>query len=175
MTWIIDPLHTLVEFSVVHLKISLVKGRFYEVRGSIHLDFQQPERSWVKAQVNTASISTGVAARDNHLRSADFFDVAQYPTIDFESTSIRQTGARTGIVTGNLSLHGVTRVVSFQATFGGSTPDFESDSWRLGMSAKGSIDRRVFNIQYNQLVKGGVVLIGDQINIEIYMEAVQME
>lgn len=104
MVWIIDPLHTLVEFSVVHLKINLVKGRFYEVRGSLHLDFQYPERSWVKAQINAASLSIGVATRDQHLRSADFFDTTRYPFINFESTHVQQTEAAKGLVTGNLTL-----------------------------------------------------------------------
>ncbi|HEU5373828.1 MAG TPA: YceI family protein [Ktedonobacteraceae bacterium] len=175
MTWIIDPLHTLVEFSVVHLKINLVKGRFYEVRGSLHLDFQRPERSWVKAQVNTASLSTGVAARDQHLRSADFFDVARYPSIDFESTHVLQTEAAKGVVTGNLTLHGITQLVSFQTTFGGSAQDPESDSWRVGFSARGSIDRRSFNMHYRQLSRGEIALVGDQVQLELHIEAVQVE
>lgn len=175
MTWVIDPLHTLVEFSVVHLKINLVKGRFYEVRGSLHIDFQNPENSWVKAQVNVASISTGVAARDRHLRSPDFFDVATYPTIDFESTNIQQTSPKSGIVTGKLTLHGVTRTVEFQTQFGGSTQDPESNSWRVGFAAKGTINRRMFNMHYAQLARGDVALVGDQTNIELHLEAVQID
>lgn len=175
MVWIIDPLHTLVEFSVVHLKINLVKGRFYEVRGSLHLDFQYPERSWVKAQINAASLSTGVATRDQHLRSADFFDTTRYPFINFESTHVQQTEAAKGLVTGNLTLHGTTKPVSLQTTFGGSTQDPESNSRRVGFSARGSIDRRTFNIHYHQLSKGGVALVGDQVQMELHLEAVQME
>lgn len=175
MTWIIDPLHTLVEFSVVHLNINLVKGRFYEVRGSLHLDFQRPERSWVKAQVNTASLSTGVATRDQHLRSPDFFDVAHYPSIDFESTHVQQTEAAKGLVTGNLTLHGITQQVCFQTTFGGSTQDPESNSWRVGFSARESIDRRTFNIHFNPFSKGGIALIGDLVQLELHIEAVQVE
>lgn len=175
MTWIIDPLHTLVEFSVVHLKINLVKGRFYEVRGSIHLDFQRPEHSWVKAQANTASLSTGVSARDQHLRSADFFDVARYPSIDFESTRVLQTEATKGVVTGDLTLHGVTQPVSFQTIFGGRVQDPESDSWRVGFSARGNIDRRAFNMHYRQFSKGEIALVGDQVQLELYIEAVQVE
>lgn len=175
MTWVIDPLHTLVEFSVIHLKINTVKGRFYEVRGSIHLDFQRPEKSWVKAQINAASISTGVVARDNHLRSADFFDVAKYPTIDFESTAVHQTGARTGIITGNLTLHGVTQSVNLQTTFGGRVQDPDSSSWRTGFSASAAIDRRAFNISYNRLSQGIVAIAGDQAQIELHVEAVQID
>lgn len=175
MTWVIDPLHTLVEFSVVHLKINIVKGRFYEVRGSLHLDFQHPENSWVKAQVSVASISTGVAARDKHLRSPDFFDATNFPTIDFESIHVQQTSLRSGIVTGNLTLHGITRSVDFQTQFGGTTRDPESQSWRVGFSAKGTINRRMFNMHYAQLAPGDVALVGDQTNIELHMEAVQID
>jgi polyisoprenoid-binding protein YceI len=175
MTWIIDPLHTLVEFSVVHLKINLVKGRFYEVRGSLHLDFQRPEQSWVKARVNAASLSTGVAARDQHLRSADFFDVARYPSIDFESIHVQQTETTKGVVTGDLTLHGIIQQASFQATFGGSAQDPESENLRVGFSAQGSIDRRTFNINHQQFSKGGIALVGDRVQLELHVEAVQVK
>jgi polyisoprenoid-binding protein YceI len=175
MTWVIDPLHSLVEFSVAHLNINLVKGRFYEVRGSIHLDFQRPENCWVRAQVNAASLSTGVAARDSHLRSADFFDVAHYPTIDFESTRVQQTGANSGIVTGNLTLHGVTATVSFQVNYGGVAQDPESNGWRVGFSAQGAINRSTFHMHFNQLLKGGILFIGEQVQIELHVEAVQLD
>jgi polyisoprenoid-binding protein YceI len=175
MTWIIDPLHTLVEFSVVHLKINLVKGRFYEVRGSLHLDFQRPEHCWVKAQVQTASLSTGVAARDSHLRSTDFFNVERYPSIDFESISIQPTGARKGIVIGDLTLHGITQPVRFQATYGGCVRDLESECWRVGLSARGTIDRSQFHMHYNQFSKGDIAIVGDKVQIELHVEALQLE
>jgi polyisoprenoid-binding protein YceI len=173
MSWEIDPFHTLVEFSVVHLMINVVKGRFKEVRGSIHLDIQQPEHSWVKAQVNTASIDTGVAPRDGHLRSADFFDAVRYPVISFESTSVQQTGEKTSIVIGNLSLHGVTRPVSFQAKFTGYTRDPETGSWRIGLSATGTVDRRTFDMHFNRLVEG-IAVVGNEARVELHIEAIQM-
>lgn len=173
MAWEIDPFHTLVEFSVVHLKINIVKGRFKEVRGSLHLDIQYPENSWVKAQVNTASIDTGVAARDGHLRSADFFDVVKYPTIVFESVLVEQTGETTGKVTGNLTLHGITRQVTFDAKFTGYTRDAETRGWRVGLSATAVIDRRHFDMFFNKRAEG-VVLVGNEARIEMFIEAVQM-
>lgn len=173
MPWEIDPFHTLVEFSVVHLKINIVKGRFKEVHGSLHLDVQQPENSWVKAQVNTASIDTGVPARDGHLRSADFFEAAKYPTISFESAAVEQTGETTGAVVGNLTLHGVTRAVTFQAKFTGYTRDMETQSWRIGITATGMIDRRMFDMNFNRLAEG-VALVGNEARIKMYIEAVQM-
>ncbi|HXR65159.1 MAG TPA: YceI family protein [Ktedonobacteraceae bacterium] len=173
MPWEIDPFHTLVEFSVVHLKINIVKGRFKEVHGSLHLDIQQPENSWVKAQVNTASIDTGVAARDGHLRSADFFEAVKYPTITFESAAIEQTGEATSMVTGNLTLHGVTRAVTFQAKFTGYTRDADTKSWRIGLTATGVIDRRMFDMNFNRLAEG-TALVGNEARIKLYIEAVQM-
>jgi polyisoprenoid-binding protein YceI len=173
MPWEIDPFHTLVEFSVVHLAINLVKGRFKEVHGSIHLDIQQPERSWVRAQVNTASIDTGVAPRDGHLRSADFFEAVKYPTITFESTSVKQTSEKSSIVTGNLTLHGVTREVSFQTRFTGYTRDEETKGWRIGLSATGVVDRRTFNMHFSRLVEN-VLLVGNEARIELHIEAIQM-
>lgn len=169
----IDPFHTLVEFSVVHLKINIVKGRFKEVHGSLYLDIQQPENSSVKAQVNTASIDTGVAARDGHLRSADFFDAVKYPTITFESTAIERTGETTSLVTGNLTLHGVTHTVSFQAKFTGYTRDADTQGWRVGLTATGVVDRRVFEMNFNRLAEG-TALVGNEARIKLYIEAVQL-
>lgn len=172
MPWEIDPFHTLVEFSVVHLKINVVKGRFKEAHGSIHLDVQNPEQSWVKAQVNAATIDTGVLPRDGHLRSADFFEVAKYPLITFESTAIKQSGERNAIVTGNLTLHGVTAPVSFECTFTGYTRDPEVGGWRIGIFARGSLDRRTFHMRFNRLIEG-VALVGYETRLELHIEAVQ--
>lgn len=172
MPWEIDPFHTLVEFSVVHLKINIVKGRFKEVHGTLHLDIQKPENSWVKAQVNTASIDTGVAARDGHLRSADFFEATKYPTIIFESAAIEQTSETTSVVTGNLTLHGVTHAVSFQAKFTGYTRDADTHGWRVGLTATSVIDRRTFDMNFNRLAEG-VALVGNEARIKLYIEAVQ--
>lgn len=173
MPWEIDPFHTLVEFSVVHLAINIVKGRFKEVRGSLHLDIQQPENSWVKAHVNAASIDTGVAPRDGHLRSADFFDVVKYPTIAFESTAIQRTGDTSSVVTGNLTLHGVTQPVSFQAKFTGYTRDPETGGWRIGLTATACVDRRTFGMHFSRLIEG-IAMVGNEARIELHIEAVQM-
>ncbi|HLI69969.1 MAG TPA: YceI family protein [Ktedonobacteraceae bacterium] len=172
MAWEIDPFHTLVEFSVVHLKISIVKGRFKEVHGTLHLDTLHPENSWVKAQVNVASIDTGVPARDGHLRSADFFDAVRYPTIAFESTAVEPTGETTSRVMGNLSLHGVTRPVTFYAKYMGYTRDVETQGWRVGLHATAVINRRDFAMYFNAVVEG-VALVGNEARIELFIEALQ--
>jgi polyisoprenoid-binding protein YceI len=174
MPWEIDPFHTLVEFSVWHLMINIVKGRFKEVRGTIHLDPKRPEEASVRAEVNTASIDTGVSTRDGHLRSSDFFEVVKYPTILFESSSVQQTGAKSAVVTGNLTLHGVARSIQFQAELTGYTRDPETGGWRIGLSASTVLDRRTFNMHFQQLVDKSITLIGNEVRITLHIEAIQM-
>ncbi|GHO48119.1 YceI family protein [Ktedonospora formicarum] len=176
MEWSIDPYHTLVEFSVTHLNINLVKGRFSEVQGTLHLDTQEPEKSWVKANVKTASIYTGIAQRDEHLRSPDFFDAQRYPTITFESTRVRRTSAKSCSVTGNLTLRGITRTVSFQVEFRGYSRDPMADNnWKLGMNAVGVVDRRLFDMHWNQMLERGISLLGFETRIELDIEAFKFE
>ena len=175
MLWEIDPDHTLVEFSVRHLAINLVKGRFSEVQGTIYLDTNQPENSWVKAMVNAASIYTGNVQRDAHLRSADFFDVEQYPTIIFESMRVRRTSMKSCTVVGNLTIHGIARTVSFNVDFTGYARDPMNDRWKLGMTAIGQIDRRTFHMHFNQMLDMGISLIDYETGIELRIEATQIE
>jgi polyisoprenoid-binding protein YceI len=153
----------------VHLTINIVKGRFKEVRGSIYLDNIRPERSWVKAQVNATSIDSGIIARDNHLRSANFFDVVTYPTITFASTVVQQTGPKSGLVIGDLTLRGVTYPVSFQTEFNGSVRDPDTGSQRLGFFATTIIDRRAFD-----MLQPPSEFIGHEVRIELHIEAVEM-
>ena len=174
MYWEIDPYNTLIEFSVKHLMINVVKGRFDEVQGSIYLDTQQPENSWVKASVNTASLSTGIEQRDRHLNSADFFDTERYPTITFESTRVRRTAAKSCAIIGNLTIRGITHTVSFQTDFNGYARDpFSSNGWRLGLLSIATIDRRMFGIHFNQVVDPGISLVGYDTRIELCIEAVK--
>jgi polyisoprenoid-binding protein YceI len=174
MFWEIDPFYSLVEFSVWHLMINIVKGRFKEVHGTIQLDPKHPEESKVKAQVSAASIDTGIAPRDGHLRSADFFEVAKYPMITFESSSIQQVGAKNALVTGNLTLHGITQAVQFQAELTGNMRDPDTGIWRIGLSAVTTLDRRTFNIQFQQPNSKNTVVIGNEVRIMLHIEAVQI-
>ena len=174
MQFIIDPLHSIVEFSVQHLNISIVKGRFSEVRGIITLDSQNPEQSSIKAQVPTESLYTGVAKRDAHLRSADFFDASKYPTITFESTRVKLIDQTRCWLYGNLSLHGVTQQIAFQAAYTGTNRDPLTDAWRIGMSAKTKIDRRVFGMNFGPKIVEGIAVVGNEAFIEIYIEAIKI-
>ncbi len=170
MAWEIDPFHSTVEFSATHLMINAIKGRFSEWGGTIHFDPQRPENSWVKARVSTASIWTGVAQRDAHLRSAAFLEVVRYPTMIFESTHVELVDRNRGIVSGNLSLHGVTRPIAFHAEYTGINRDSLTDAWHAGVQATTTIDRRDFGMTFDQ-INAGVILVGYKVHIEIHAEA----
>ncbi len=171
MLWTIDPAHSSVEFYVTHLMITNVKGRFPEVSGMVHLDAENPTNSWIKAQVTTTSVQTGVVQRDAHLRSADFFDAARYPTITFESTQVKLVDRYRCTLNGNLCLHGIKQLVSFQAAYTGLTQDLLTNAWRVGLFARTAIDRRDFGMTYNQS-RTDVLLVGYKVWLEINVEAV---
>ena len=173
MAWEIDRFHSLVEFSVQHLKVATVKGRFTEVQGTIELDPQNPIRSWVKAQIMTNSIHTGATQRDVHLRTADFFEIAKYPTITFVSTQVKHIDTNRFIVQGDLTLHGVTRPVQLPTIYTGLSQDILTEAWRVGLHANTVIDRRNFGMTFNQN-RAGVILVGYEIHIDIIIEAVMV-
>lgn len=171
MPWEIDPHYTSVEFSVKHLMIAVVKGRFPQVSGTFHLDPQHPTTSWVKAQIKMDSIYTGFPQRDAHLRSADFFEAVKYPISTFESTEVKPVNSNSFLVQGNLSLHGVTRPVQFQAVYTGMNRDPYTEAYHAGFAASTTINRRDFGITFNQINKEGIILIGYDVLIEIHLEA----
>jgi len=169
--WKLDPAHTIVEFSAKHLMITTVKGRISDIQGSIYADEQDPEFSYVEATLNAASIDTRTEQRDNHLRSADFLHVEQFPAIEFRSTKIEGDKEEFRL-TGDLTVRGVTRPVTLDVTFEGQT----KDPWggeRIGFSAKGKIDRRDFGLTWNQLLETGGLTVGNEIKINIEVEAVK--
>jgi polyisoprenoid-binding protein YceI len=171
-TWQIDPAHTEVGFSVKHLMISTVRGRFAGVKGTIVLDEANPERSSVEAEIDAATIDTRAEQRDAHLRSADFFDVEKYPTITFRSRRVERVSDGRYRIVGDLTIRGVTREVVLDATEEGRG----RDPWggdRLGFSATTTIDRRDFGLTWNQALETGGVLVGNEIKISIDVEAVK--
>ena len=170
-TWKIDPAHTTVEFSAKHLMITTVKGRFSDVEGEIVISDADPSKSSVSATLKSVSIDTRTSQRDDHLRSADFLDAANYPEITFRSTRI--TGDKSEFkVTGNLTIRGVTREVTLDVTNEGST----KDPWggdRIAFSATTKIDRRDFGLTWNQAIEAGGVLVGNDVKISIDVQAVK--
>jgi polyisoprenoid-binding protein YceI len=170
-TWKIDPAHTHVEFAVRHMMISTVKGRFSDVTGEIQLDERILANSRVNIEVNVASIDTRDPQRDAHLRSADFFDVEKFPTMTFRSTAIE--GAFDEFkLTGDVTIHGVTRPVTLDITHEGRG----KDPWggeRIGFAATGRIKRSDFGLTWNATLETGGFLVGDDVKISLDIEAVK--
>jgi polyisoprenoid-binding protein YceI len=170
--WEIDPAHTSVQFSVRHLMISNVRGEFRKVTGSVH-DDGEPTRATLEATIDAASIDTRETKRDEHLRSADFLDVEHYPTITFKSKRIEPTAPGHYRVTGDLTLHGVTREVALDVV--GPTPPMKDARGNVhaGAQATTTINRRDFGITWSKALDGGGVMVGDEIPITIDVEAVK--
>jgi polyisoprenoid-binding protein YceI len=174
-TWNIDPAHTLVEFSAKHMMITTVKGRFADVRGTLTLNEDQPEASSVGVELAAASLDTRTEQRDQHLRSADFLDAANYPLISFHSRRIEglrlAEGAEFRII-GDLTIRDVTREVALAATYEGRG----RDPWggeRVSFSAITKLDRRDFGLTWNAALESGGVLVSNEIKIHIEAQAVR--
>jgi len=172
-TWTLDPTHTLVEFATKHLMITTVKGRFTDVSGTIKMNEANPAASSVKAVIKSASIDTRTEQRDTHLKSADFLEVERYPEITFTSTKVEPAGEDRYRVTGDLTIHGVTKSTVLEVTDEGRT----KDPWggeRAGFSAATRIDRRDFGLTWNQALESGGVVVGYEIRITIEVEATKV-
>src|SRR6266700_8302674 len=150
MNWEIDPTHSHVSFTVRVMAISTTRGRFTKLSGRLHIDEQNPANSWVDAQVEATSIDTRNKLRYAHLRSAAFFDVKKYSTITFTSTNVEHVGGQNYQVTGNLTLHGVTRPVTFDVTYRGENSMM---GMRTGLTAKATIYRRDFGLGQVAMVR----------------------
>ncbi len=171
--WNIDPDHSAAYFRVKHMMIADVQGSFPDVQGVAVIDAKDITRSTIEVTINADSISTGVAKRDGHLKSADFFDVAQYPALTFKSKKVEQNGKNKLKVIGDLTLHGVTKEVELQV----SGPSIDTkDPWgntRKGAKATTKINRKDFGIVWNATLDNGGVLIGDDVDITIDLELIK--
>jgi polyisoprenoid-binding protein YceI len=169
--WEIDSSHSGIHFSVRHLVVARVRGQFARWSGTVLLDGPDLSQASVAVLIDASSIQTGVADRDAHLKSADFFDVAQYPEIAFRSTHVEKK--RQGLVLhGNLTMRGVTREVTLEVEDLGRAQDPWGNE-RAAFTAKGSIDRRDFGLTWNQVLETGGVMVGERIDFEIEVEAVK--
>ncbi len=169
-SWSIDPDHSNVGFKVRHMMVSNVKGDFGKVSGVVDIDDQDVTRSKVEVTIDTASISTGVAKRDAHLKSADFFDVAKYPTMTFVSQKVKKAGNGGLQVYGLLTLHGVTREVVLDVE--GPTRAYK-DPWgniKRGATAIARINRKEFGLTWNAAIESGGVVVGEEITIALEIE-----
>jgi polyisoprenoid-binding protein YceI len=169
-TWAIDPAHSVVELAVKHMMFSTVKGRFANVAGTIVLDEANLSASSVSAEIDAASIDTGESQRDGHLRSADFLDVENFPTITFRSTGVVPRGGSRFVLVGDLTIRGVTQEVSLEAELVGKG----TDPWggqRAGFAATTAINRKEFGLAWNQALETGGVLVSDQVKISLEIQA----
>jgi polyisoprenoid-binding protein YceI len=168
-TWQIDPVHSEVSFSVRHMMVSKVRGHFTDFSGTI-VTAERPTDSNVTATINLSSIDTRSEQRDNHIRSADFFDVESHPIMTYRSTGVSGNGEN-WTVDGELTLHGVTRSVPLNLELNGFTAD-PFGGQRVGFSATAEINRRDFGIDISVPMDGGGVVVGDKISINLEVEAV---
>jgi polyisoprenoid-binding protein YceI len=170
-TWEVDPAHSSVDFAVKHMGIATVRGTFGEFEGKLEVG-QDLASSRAHGRVKVASISTNDAQRDEHLRSADFFDAENYPQIVFESTRIAPVDDDTSIVYGNLTMHGITNEVKVEVVVQGT----DTDPWgneRVGLEGVSVLKRSDFDMRFNQALGSGNALVGDKVSISLDISAVK--
>jgi polyisoprenoid-binding protein YceI len=172
-TWKLDPAHSVAEFKVKHMMISNVKGSFSGLSGTLALDETDYTHSKVEVDIPIATLSTGDAQRDGHLKSADFFDAEKYPAIVFKSTNIDSNGGANYSVTGDLTIHGVTKPVTLSVE---DVSEPSKDPWgnhRIGLSANAKINRKDFGLTWNSALETGGVLVGEEVSISLEVQFIK--
>src|SRR5579884_636304 len=172
-TWKIDPNHTASQFAVKHMGISTVRGVFEKTTGEVMFDPADPSKSSIDVTIDTNSVNTRVQMRDNDLRSPHFFDVAKFPTITFKSTHVEAAGSGKLKVTGDLTIHGVTKPVVLDVD--GPTQAIKDPygNERVALSGTTRINRQDFGVKWNSPMEGGGVIVGDDVSITIDAELVK--
>jgi polyisoprenoid-binding protein YceI len=173
ITWNIDPAHSRAEFKVKHMMISNVKGSFSGISGTLVQDPANPSLSSIDASIDIGTVSTGDEKRDEHLKSADFFHHEQHPHMTFKSTKVEKKGDEEYSVTGDLTIHGITKPVTF-AVEGPSLP--AKDPWgntRIGLSAITRINRKEFGLSWNAALESGGILVGEEVQIMLDVQLIQ--
>jgi len=168
-TYNLDPAHSTVGFNVTHMVINTVHGKFNDFSGNVSLEGKLLKEA--TGTIQTKSIDTGIDRRDNHLRSPDFFDVAKFPTITFQSKRVEQQGDQTVII-GDFTMHGVTKEISMPVTVKGPIKDPWGNS-RIGLQARTKLNRREYGLKYNQALETGGLVVSDEVELEINAEAVK--
>jgi polyisoprenoid-binding protein YceI len=170
--WQVDGTHSNIRFTVKHMVISKVHGRFARWSASLEMDEKKPADSSLDVTIEAASIDTSVADRDTHLRSPDFFDVQKFPTMTYKSRRIDGVSSDAYRVVGDLTMHGVTREIVLETEFGGRTKDPWGNE-RAGFSAKTSLNRKDFGLTWSQVLETGGLVVGDRVDVEIEVEFVK--
>jgi polyisoprenoid-binding protein YceI len=171
-TWTLDPSHTQLGFAARHAMVTTVRGGFHDVAGTLHLDAEDPTRSAAEVTVQAASIDSGVADRDAHLRSGDFLDVEKFPTLSFRSTSARESGDDEYVLSGDLTIRDVTRPVELKISHLGAASD-PFGNLRAGFEGSTVISRKDFGLTWNVALETGGFLVGDKIKITLDVSAIK--
>ena len=169
--WEFDKAHTSITIKARHMMVTRVRGHFKELSGNIHVA-ERPEDSWVEATIQAASIDTGDPRRDDHMRSADFMDVAAYPEIAYRSTGFEVRGETRLRVTGDLTVHGITKPIQLDVEYRGRT----TSPWGqdiIAFTAEGEMDREEFGMTWNQALETGGFLVGKKLKLEIEVEGLR--
>jgi polyisoprenoid-binding protein YceI len=169
-TWTVDPAHSSVEFSVKHMGIANVRGKFTDFEGTLEMK-EELSASRARGSVPVASIDTGEAQRDDHLRSPDFFNADEFPAITFESTRVEAIDNESSRVYGNLTMHGITREIRLEVLIQGT----DTDPWgntRAGLEVVGTLKRSDFDMKFNQALGSGNMLVGDKVAVALDISAV---
>ncbi len=167
--WQIDRAHSAAQFSVRHLVVSTVRGHFGKLTGTLQYDPANPAAASIQAEVDVSTIETREAKRDAHLKSPDFFDVAKYPTMTFQSTKVEPGGQGKLRMAGNLTIRGTTKPVVFEVE-GPSAPIQYQNVERMGATATAKISRKEFGMTWNRVMEAGGVMVGDEVTITIDVE-----
>lgn len=170
--WKIDPVHSNVEFTVVHMVISEVSGHFKEFNATMTQGKDDFSGSTLDVTIKAASISTDNDTRDNHLRSADFFDVTKYPDLTFKSTSFEKTGENEYRITGDLTIHGITKPVTLDAKYLGQIKDSKGTVY-AGFKATGRVNRYDYNLKWNRSLDAGGLLISENVDISLNIKMIR--
>ncbi|MFD0698125.1 YceI family protein [Paenibacillus sp. GCM10027628] len=174
INWQVDPDHSSIEFSVPHLMISRIKGLFEHFQANMSFDPNDLTTTVIQASIDSNSITTHQSQRDEHLKSDEFLHVAMYPDITFQSISCAPVGERQYELTGNLTLHGITKPITFHTTFGGLNKDPRGRE-RAGFHSTACIDRKEFGLIFkNSPLETGRVIVGNELRIELYIEAIKL-
>ncbi len=171
MKWNIDPNHSIGQFSIRHMVINTVHGHISLISGTIEADESEPSKAVIEATLDAASINTGVAQRDNDLRGPNFFEVEKYPHITFKSKRVEPVGKSEAKVIGDLTMHGVTRAVTLDVTYGGEG----KDPWgnrRATFNAQTQLNRKDFGLTWNAPLETGGFWVGDDVKISLEVQAI---
>jgi polyisoprenoid-binding protein YceI len=171
--WVLDAAHTNIMFVARYAMLTKIRGRFNTFDGTIHVA-ERPEASWVEVRIDASSISTDNEQRDAHLRSGDFLDLENEPDITFRSTKVEHVGGTRFRLTGDLSIRGVTKEVSFDVDYAGVAVGIDGKT-RVAFAASLEIDRDDYNVSWNMAIETGGVLVGKHVQIELEVQAVPKE